>query len=45
MHNPQASSFIGHPRDLAYIAFTEAWERFPVTTSPRVSRQRSSLDV
>lgn len=28
MHNPQDRSFIGHPRGLAYIAFTEAWERF-----------------
>jgi POT family proton-dependent oligopeptide transporter len=28
MHNPDDRSFIGHPRGLAYIAFTEAWERF-----------------
>src|SRR4030095_14290838 len=28
MHNPEDRSFIGHPRGLAYIAFTEAWERF-----------------
>jgi len=39
MRNPQARGFIGQPRDFAYIAFTEAWERFPVTTSPRISRQ------
>jgi len=38
MHNPRARGFIGQ-RDLAYIAFTEAWKRFPVTTSPRISRQ------
>ncbi len=28
MHNPNDHSFIGHPRGLGYIAFTEAWERF-----------------
>lgn len=28
MHNPNDRSFVGHPRGLAYIAFTEAWERF-----------------
>ncbi len=28
MHNTEDRSFIGHPRGLAYIAFTEAWERF-----------------
>jgi dipeptide/tripeptide permease len=28
VHNPEDRSFIGHPRGLAYIAFTEAWERF-----------------
>src|SRR5438034_1899255 len=28
MHNPEDRSFIGHPRGLGYIAFTEAWERF-----------------
>src|SRR5205809_964532 len=28
MHNPEDRSFIGHPRVLGYIAFTEAWERF-----------------
>jgi POT family proton-dependent oligopeptide transporter len=28
MHNPEDRSFFGHPRGLAYIAFTEAWERF-----------------
>jgi len=28
MHNPEDRSFVGHPRGLAYIAFTEAWERF-----------------
>src|SRR5436305_11691787 len=28
MHNPEDRSFIGHPRGLAYIVFTEAWERF-----------------
>ena len=28
MHNPEDRSFIGHPRGLAYIAFSEAWERF-----------------
>lgn len=28
MHNPEDRSFLGHPRGLAYIAFTEAWERF-----------------
>ena len=26
--NPEDRSFIGHPRGLGYIAFTEAWERF-----------------
>lgn len=25
---PSGSEFLGHPRGLAYIAFTEAWERF-----------------
>src|SRR5262245_31263475 len=25
---PTAADFLGHPRGLAYIAFTEAWERF-----------------
>jgi POT family proton-dependent oligopeptide transporter len=28
VHNPEDRSFIGHPRGLGYIAFTEAWERF-----------------
>jgi len=28
MHNPEDRTFIGHPRGLGYIAFTEAWERF-----------------
>jgi len=28
LHDPSDHSFIGHPRGLAYIAFTEAWERF-----------------
>jgi proton-dependent oligopeptide transporter, POT family len=28
VHNPNDRSFVGHPRGLAYIAFTEAWERF-----------------
>jgi POT family proton-dependent oligopeptide transporter len=28
VHNPDDRSFIGHPRGLGYIAFTEAWERF-----------------
>ena len=28
LHDPTDHSFIGHPRGLAYIAFTEAWERF-----------------
>ena len=28
MHNPEDRSFIGHPRGLGYIAFSEAWERF-----------------
>ena len=28
MHNPDDRSFLGHPRGLGYIAFTEAWERF-----------------
>ena len=28
LHNPEDRSFIGHPRGLGYIAFTEAWERF-----------------
>jgi POT family proton-dependent oligopeptide transporter len=26
--NERAGSFLGHPRGLAYLAFTEAWERF-----------------
>ncbi len=28
MHKTEDRSFIGHPRGLAYLAFTEAWERF-----------------
>src|SRR3954470_4359916 len=28
LHNPEDRSFLGHPRGLAYIAFSEAWERF-----------------
>lgn len=28
LHNPTDHSFVGHPRGLAYISFTEAWERF-----------------
>src|SRR5881396_1363894 len=28
MHDSEDRSFIGHPRGLGYIAFTEAWERF-----------------
>jgi POT family proton-dependent oligopeptide transporter len=27
-HDPNDRSFVGHPRGLGYIAFTEAWERF-----------------
>jgi POT family proton-dependent oligopeptide transporter len=27
-HNPADHSFVGHPRGLAFISFTEAWERF-----------------
>ena len=27
-HDPNDRAFLGHPRGLAYIAFTEAWERF-----------------
>src|SRR5206468_3660490 len=27
-HNTEDRSFIGHPRGLGYLAFTEAWERF-----------------
>ena len=25
---PRAATFLGHPKGLAYLAFTEAWERF-----------------
>src|SRR5947207_14714283 len=28
MHDSEDRSFIGHPRGLGYIAFSEAWERF-----------------
>ena len=28
MHNPEDRSFLGHPRGLGYLAFTEARERF-----------------
>ncbi len=28
MYNPEDRSFIGHPRGLGYISFSEAWERF-----------------
>ncbi len=28
VHNADDRSFIGHPRGLGYLAFTEAWERF-----------------
>lgn len=28
MHDVEDRSFIGHPRGLGYLAFTEAWERF-----------------
>jgi proton-dependent oligopeptide transporter, POT family len=28
MHDPKDRSFLGHPRGLGYLAFTEAWERF-----------------
>ena len=28
MHTPEDRSFLGHPRALGYIVFTEAWERF-----------------
>ncbi|MFZ3377910.1 MAG: hypothetical protein WA183_20370 [Chthoniobacterales bacterium] len=28
MHDTADRSFIGHPRGLGYLAFTEAWERF-----------------
>src|SRR5436309_6768638 len=28
MHTPEDRSFLGHPRGLGYIVFTEAWERF-----------------
>jgi proton-dependent oligopeptide transporter, POT family len=27
-HDPHDHAFLGHPRGLGYIAFTEAWERF-----------------
>ena len=27
-HAPTRSTFLGHPRGLAYLAFTEVWERF-----------------
>jgi proton-dependent oligopeptide transporter, POT family len=27
-HNPDDRSFLGHPKGLGYLAFTEAWERF-----------------
>jgi proton-dependent oligopeptide transporter, POT family len=27
-HNPEDRSFLGHPKGLGYLAFTEAWERF-----------------
>lgn len=28
LDNPHDRAFLGHPRGLAYISFTEAWERF-----------------
>ncbi|WAT18566.1 peptide MFS transporter [Aurantiacibacter sp. MUD11] len=28
LHDPQDTSFLGHPKGLGYLAFTEAWERF-----------------
>ncbi|HEY1769389.1 MAG TPA: peptide MFS transporter [Chthoniobacterales bacterium] len=28
MHDAEDRSFLGHPRGLGYLAFTEAWERF-----------------
>jgi POT family proton-dependent oligopeptide transporter len=28
LENPQDRAFLGHPKGLAYLAFTEAWERF-----------------
>ena len=28
MHRAEDRSFLGHPRGLGYLAFTEAWERF-----------------
>lgn len=28
MHDPKDTSFLGHPKGLAYLAFTEAFERF-----------------
>src|SRR6266446_8097455 len=28
MHKTEDRSFIGHPRGLAFLAFTEAWEHF-----------------
>ena len=28
MEEPLDRSFLGHPKGLGYLAFTEAWERF-----------------
>ena len=28
LYDPEDSRFLGHPKGLAYLAFTEAWERF-----------------
>ncbi|MCB2066315.1 MAG: peptide MFS transporter [Erythrobacter sp.] len=28
LHDPADTSFLGHPKGLGYLAFTEAWERF-----------------
>lgn len=28
LHEPEDTAFLGHPRGLGYLAFTEAWERF-----------------
>ena len=28
LYDPEDRSFLGHPKGLGYLAFTEAWERF-----------------
>ena len=28
LYDPEDHSFLGHPKGLGYLAFTEAWERF-----------------